>query len=98
MVPYLIAIAVVLALAGWLARHYGLLPLSRARVVVVIAGGVVQVQRGVISPAAREHLQRMAEEFAIRRARIGVAGRKVIFSGTVPQAARQPIRNVLLNM
>lgn len=101
MTSILIAIAVVVALIVLAIRYYGLIPpaSARARVVILISGGRVRVKRGVISPAAREHLQMLAEQFGIRRATIGItSARKVLFSMSVPAGARQPIRNVLLNL
>jgi hypothetical protein len=97
----IIALALVLILVALAAKYYGIIPpvSGSARVVIVISNRTVRVKRGVLNPDARLHLQGLVEQFAIGRATIGLtSSRRVIFSMSVPAKARQPIRNVLLNV
>lgn len=96
----LILAAVAVVVVAWLTmRRFGVIAPRGARAVIRIRGGEIHVAEGAIGPLAREHLQALVGQFGIRRGMVAItAGRKVVFSASIPKPARQPIRNVLLNM
>jgi hypothetical protein len=87
----ILVITVAAVWSGWAA------PPGAATLIRIRAGEVI-VKRGRVNTHVREHIAHIARDHNVSRGFIAVSSAKrMTFSRSIPNVARQPLRNVLIN-
>ena len=82
----------------WIAIASGFMPSPFCRVLIRIGQGAVRLQKGSLSPRAKEHLADVVRESHLLKGFITIStGDRVTFSHQIPATIRQRLRNILLN-